>query len=438
MNSTSPLLPDSLIETHNTSLSRIIQIHSSHFEQSIDSLSLSTRAYNVLKQMGVSKLSDLNGLPYQKVLEPKNCGRKTYEEVIRMLAVFAEAEGGKSENANGHTDEQRFIVIPPQAFSWPLDQLPFSARLCHVLERLQCKVLADVQRFSFEALNQMPDCGTRTVSELKLFLERVRSGEFGAPRTLAGLSPSAFAVFQMDDFLQALPEQQKAILMDRLGASGDPMTLMSIGEKFSMTRERIRQIVNLLLKKALQFGGPPLARALEEMTNELSTSVIPLTPGLLKVLMGQQDRTPRYELPFYVRLLGWLAPRLPAWPVGQTPAAYRTARQEEIISGLKVWFQSQTLPVAMAEVFRHASSGASPFEFLEALRFAAEFPLHLEDPRNPMISPPVATPRRWAQKVLLEPNASSIPIEILARAKALVSSRRSPTSRYRLASARRV
>ena len=54
----------------------------------------------------------------------------------------------------------------------------------------------------------------------------------------------------MREVLATLTERESSILALRFGLSGDQeMTLEDIGERFGVTRERIRQIQELALKK---------------------------------------------------------------------------------------------------------------------------------------------------------------------------------------------
>ena len=47
----------------------------------------------------------------------------------------------------------------------------------------------------------------------------------------------------------ALNEKEKYVIINRFGFEGNPMTLNEIGEKYDLTRERIRQIEARALRK---------------------------------------------------------------------------------------------------------------------------------------------------------------------------------------------
>jgi len=422
---------------------KIFYIDPSHADRSLDVFLLSTRARNILKFMGVEKLHDLKGISYEKVLESKNCGFKTYKDIVRFAKAFEyPAHAAPPQNNTPlFVSGRGLISIPEEARDWSLDLLPFSVRLRHVLVRLKCRTLSDLQGLSYNTLVEVPDCGVRTLNELRNFVNRVQKGKLGLPREQTGETHASFMVTKIDAFLVNLPPRQRDIFMSRVGARKDPLTLMRVGRKYNMTRERVRQIVELLIEGTLRFGGPPFACCLQEFTAELHKKLWPLTPALLEQMVGTRAKKPQYTWSFYIRLLGWLSPTLPVWPVGQTPAAYRTTEQEDIIGRLRKWFQGRTSPVKIEEVYRGITAGSfrcAPFEFLEALRFAAEFAIDMKDPCSPRIYPPVEAPRRWARQILAgTDDEASLPPEAFVRAKAILYARRAPRSKYRLASGRK-
>ncbi len=416
---------------------KVIQIHSSNRQRAVANLSLSTRARNILNTLGIKTLGELDGATHRQILEAKNCGYKSYEEIVRVAEAFEQAATGDRNGGHTVAPSHRTIVIPEKARAWSIDLLPLSVRLHHALQRLNCTVLGDLHGLSYGILTEMPDCGARTQTELRDFVARVQRGDFGRSRETTNETTTAFIVGKIDEFVASLPLQHRAIFMERIGASGDPVTLMSVGRKYKMTRERVRQIISMLTEKALRHGGPPLAQAIGDFKNELSHNVWPLTPALLGKMIGPSTRRPQHVLTFYIRLLGWMEPSLSVWPIGQTPAAYRTPEQERVIARIKEWFRGKSAPVGFVEAWRAINSGGfqcTAREFLEAVRFGAEIALNLEDPQNPLIHPPIETPRRWARQVLSTPNPATLSVDTLSRAKALLLSRRSSGSRYRLAS----
>ena len=53
----------------------------------------------------------------------------------------------------------------------------------------------------------------------------------------------------MKELLEMLDSRESKILKLRYGITGDPMTLKSIGKRFGLTRERVRQMEQQALQK---------------------------------------------------------------------------------------------------------------------------------------------------------------------------------------------
>lgn len=415
----------------------VFRIHPDNADRAIHLLPFPTRAQNVLKSIGAKTLGNLDGMAFETLLQSKNCGFKTYERIVQLVEPFQQKGEVADVFLKGWLSSSQEVVVnvPDEAKDWLINQLPFSVRLRHMMQKLKCKVLGDLQGRAYKELSQLPNCGARTVFELRQFIGKIQRGEFGVESEYPGQTPAAFLVSKIDAYVASLAGRDRTILMDRVGAKGVPLTLLKVGQKFKMTRERIRQIIAIHVDGIVRFGGPPFSKHVETLTQELTQEVLPLTPELLRHLIGPQAK-PAYNLGFYIRLLGWISPKLAVWPTGQTPTAYRSPAQEKIISALISWFEGRKGSASTKEAYQGIVAGGtkcSSFDFLQALSYAAEFGIQFDDPSGPRISPPEASPRNWARAVLASESLSAVPRETLLRAKALLKSRHSPTSRYRLA-----
>jgi RNA polymerase primary sigma factor len=71
---------------------------------------------------------------------------------------------------------------------------------------------------------------------------------------------------QLDGLLTVLDERERKIIDARFGLNGQkPRTLEEVGQEFGVTRERIRQLQNIALRKlrrALQKKEDPIPKAL--------------------------------------------------------------------------------------------------------------------------------------------------------------------------------
>jgi len=374
------------------------QIDPSHHGLAVSSLPFSTRARNILTDCQVKLIGDLHNTPLARVRGARNSGSKSFVEILRVLAPYWQ-RGAEIKASRKKVSEASFHV-PESARDWPLRQLPISARLEHILTRLKIEKLGDLSRISPSTLAATPDCGMRTTIEAREFLGRIQRGEFGNPRQSTGMSLPLFLVTRIDEFMDSLSEPRREIFCRRLGAADAPWTLMRIGQKFNMTRERVRQIVNLLANEALRFGGPPMASALEEMTEEQLAKVVPYTPELLEARLGASAAKRRYGLAFYLRALEMLAPRAPIWPKGAEPAPHRARESEAILQTLAHWMRVHPEPTVFATLLagirEESGFACTPAALLRALRYAVGFAFDFSEPEKPTLMGGRRVLRRWA------------------------------------------
>lgn len=382
----------------------------SHATLKIAQIGLSTRTSNVLARLGVQSVRDFRKLSPQQLVETKHCGIKSRQEILRVVRHYAPTSM-LAIMAGDHFWTPASAIdlsVPEFAKKWPLHLLPISVRLQNVLQRLLCHTLGDLKNISGSMIVASPDCGARTISGLASFLKRVRRGRFGTPRERGKLAPLPYVVQQVDLFMEGLAAHHHTILEGRLGASGKPITLNGIGQKFHMTRERVRQIVNKLVNQALRAGGPPLSAALCELDGELTQKNIPLTRELLTRRTASLKPAPRRAPGFYIRLIGQLVPAISVWPGERIRPINRTPEEEKILAAITRWFfERQRDAASFDEVLAEALSGIRTngvslpsTKFLNALKVAPEFEVALRNPEKPRICFP-AFPRGRGRPVRL-------------------------------------
>ena len=140
--------------------------------------------------------------------------------------------------------------------------------------------------------------------------------------------------------------REREILLLRLGAGkGNRLwTLEEAGQKFGLTRERVRQIMELILPGLRKAGGPGLAVQVREIAAVCERAITPLTGTLFAKWLHGAGKSLRFPIAVYVRLLGELHPDIPVWPEGQE---YRTdprpGRQETAMKVLRGILQQGTI-----------------------------------------------------------------------------------------------
>lgn len=191
------------------------------------------------------------------------------------LAVFrfsCLAGGAPSE----HNILDALAYGPPWLLDLDVKALDLSTRPTNRLNEEKVQCVADIARFGETGLLKIPNMGRRSVAEIAgKILNAFRIGSIfcmahkckSAQMTLTGLDhswqnkleataghearsfgPDTFSE-ALEEALGMLDERESRILKLRMGFDGTPRTLESVGEVFSVTRERIRQIESKASKR---------------------------------------------------------------------------------------------------------------------------------------------------------------------------------------------
>jgi hypothetical protein len=269
--------------------------------RSIDEFAWSTRTYNYLKSKGIRTVGDLARKTEAELLDSRNFGRKSLEEVIGILASMGLRLGMRRNEEHATKIESQkpsSIFIPQNARGWPLTQMPISVRLAGVLDSMGVRLIGDLQGVSFDEVQNIRNCGRLTLAELKALVARVQSGDLNQTSLAVEGSGLTYLTSFVDESLERLPSQKRNILLLRLGGTGSgPMTLEEIGGKYNLTRERIRQISKGVIKYLLKTGGLTIAELLKRLGEKCFTLVCPLTPELFTYWLGSDASTHRYPIP---------------------------------------------------------------------------------------------------------------------------------------------
>ncbi len=277
----------------------------------LKSLPRSSSLSAVLRILKVRRLNDLAKLTHEDIKRVTTDGERFVLELTKLIEHAAsgglrEPEAKRRFAATRVADER--IQVARAISRIEVSDLPLSVRLQGVLQRKAVQRLGDLDQVAYCDLRRMDNCGRKTINELRAILDRLNADDSALlPRAQEKVTPSALLA-QLDALLAQLPKRDLEILTSRLGAeSGEPATLESIGRRFGMTRERVRQIVELLPEKVRRSGGPKL----KVMISGLGLSKDrPLDTARLRSLAPKPWRF-RYQPSFYLRLLTALQPDLP-------------------------------------------------------------------------------------------------------------------------------
>jgi hypothetical protein len=157
-------------------------------------------------------------------------------------------------------------------------------------------------------LQAKANCGAKTLAELKALLRRAEAGAFTlAEQELASRTP-ADLLCQIDDLVSRLPEQDRAFLTLRFGATGQaPQTDRQIGQQHGLTKAAVGLRLTGIVRSMRRQGSLKLRTLLEYIDSVCASSKAPLSPALVST--WQDPARPfRYSPQFYVCLIAQLRP----------------------------------------------------------------------------------------------------------------------------------
>ncbi len=324
------------------------------------------------------------------------------------------------------------IAIPAAFRSWPLAQMPLSVRLAGVLQKMGFRQLGDLNGVLYDQVLCMRNCGQRSLRELETLVRRVQAGEFDFAR-VKGLGLD-YLITQTDEAVAGISEREREMLLMRLGGGNErPMTLEEIGTKFGLTRERVRQVVDLLYDRIYKHGGPAVDTMLRRLSQKCLDAICPLTPELFAQWLGPKPSPSRYPAAFYVRLFGELNPDIPAWPDGQKPYPNLDLRAKEVVRPIADILRKNISPLPLVDVFERLRElgeppNLNPGEFLRALKQCSSLTVDFPEPDRPVVRLASLRICDWVQRVLSQSDQPLRPEEIISQAKRLFGNEVPPIS----------
>ncbi len=371
---------------------------------------LPIRLENVLRRLNVESLGDLHGMWFGEIESTRNCGRKTINElkdfinklqkdktlqtfeanfrqhlesveknnaVQALLKKIDELPENLPDNFIKTLDGKMFI--PQSAREISLECFALSVRLGNVLDQFDIKTLADLEKHSLKEIRQAKNCGGKTWNEFQTVLIRIQkaSATDELPQESIKITPAELNLNELlkfiNRFLDDLPDREREIILGRFGGEAEAkvLTLEEVGEKFNVTRERVRQLESKNLK-ALKNGLTSVSEsALEKIKTDCAAAVCPLTPRFLIYLTNDDFALFEYPPEFYLRLLNYLSPDIPIYTGVQTRPSNKITK--EMKPRIKTLLDEFTEFVSLAELFNRlsfqfASDGAVLMNFFAVIQ----------------------------------------------------------------------
>lgn len=260
-------------------------------QNSLELLELSTRSYNALRRSGIDTIEHLALMGEEELLEVKNLGTESLKSIQNILRVYLEHHPLSEEYAelvNQYRLSQtrqlpfttlgdsslpihsNFLIEPElldRASCLPLDRisitrLALSEHLYRELLSHQVKSVGDlIQQTAdkFKDVNPIRERIQWYIDWLLTQAETVREEEVEG-HDLSPVHKVALEETPLDTFVAnwftALSDREQQTIYGRYGLLGDTLTLEQLGERFGVTRERVRQIQKHAkgkLKKVVNF-----------------------------------------------------------------------------------------------------------------------------------------------------------------------------------------
>lgn len=253
--------------------------------------------------------------------------------------------------------------------------------------------LGDLHGISVARVGSLPGCGPRAIDELHRLIDRVSLGHFRAPNEPFSTDQVISVLVTLDSIIRGLPPRSFEILTLRLGADGGRGTLQrELARRFELTATAVGQTETRLAQLLPKLGGSRLFASLRGIAATCQQRVCPLTPALLVRWLTGRPGGFMFSPIFYVRLLGFLNPQIPAWPDAHAPRGNPDPQERMVRAALRRELEAHGTSLPLDVAFGLITS-VEPLrtlqvvEFLNALLRTDAFVIGFAEPDRPVVGP---------------------------------------------------
>lgn len=154
--------------------------------------------------------------------------------------------------AGDHDDPCAFArAAPPWLSSRGFDLLPTTVRVSNVFERIRVKSVSDLGKLTLDDLLHTQNFGRKSVADL---LSTLKGALQAGPLESVADDKVVYSTLleAINTSLFKYPERDQDILRRRMGLGCPQETLQELGERYGITRERIRQIEAKAVKRIIR------------------------------------------------------------------------------------------------------------------------------------------------------------------------------------------
>ncbi len=270
----------------------------------------SVRLGKIFMRNQMTVLGDLHGLLMRDFRRLAGCGRKSSVELQHLVhsagGTLVVEQRPASPRKTPAGAPLRALSVPPHLHAINAFDLPLSHRAENVLRKIGVRQLGDLDGINPQQLLAISACGQGTIREIQRLLAKARTGAY-LLQTDKELSRSALLEY-LDSLLLHLRSRENEFIQLRFGSEPDTIhTLQAVADRFGITRERVRQVVQSGLQRISRRGGLRLKRALDRLAKNYSSPKNVLTPERLAA--GTPSPWPfRHDAIFFLHLLAALRP----------------------------------------------------------------------------------------------------------------------------------
>ena len=238
----------------------------------VNNLNLSTRTLHSLKSANIHFVRDLIQWKRNDLLELQGFGMRALSEVIIELSRLGLELGSEIENIR----VSEFDLSSSDSLSIRVSSLDLSVRALNCLNAANIQFVGDLVQRGSEDLLSLENFGRKSLREVQSVLSFhglslgmvLDSWRLTEPTWLVDESNSLDSHYDyfktpLRELIFAsfnkLSEDDKSILLYRLGYEGRIYTLQEIGQEFGVTRERIRQRIKRCSKNIIVAADWPNA-----------------------------------------------------------------------------------------------------------------------------------------------------------------------------------
>jgi hypothetical protein len=141
---------------------------------------------------------------------------------------------------------------PPWLAERLFETIDLSVRVSNVFINLGIGRVCDLQEFTLGGLLRTPNFGRKSVDDLLAALDSALMQGPDGPGHVLEMQSEDRLMMAVRRSLLACKERERDIVSRRMGLNGPPETLQQIGDDYSITRERIRQIESKVVNRLIR------------------------------------------------------------------------------------------------------------------------------------------------------------------------------------------